>query len=42
MQIQIGDFFTVYAKGSDSVFEGADFTDLWAEYDEKTSNVAQV
>ncbi len=42
IEVLIGDYFTVHAKGSDTVFESADFSDLWAQYDEKTSSVAQV
>jgi hypothetical protein len=29
-------------KGSNAVFPNADFTDLWCEYDENISGVAQV
>ena len=30
IEVLIGDYFTVHAKGGDTVFESADFSDLWA------------
>ena len=38
----MGDYFTVSVKGSSAVFPHADFRDLWCEYDENISGVAQV
>lgn len=40
--IRFDDVFTVKVKDSDTVFENADFSDLWCEYDEKISGVAQI
>jgi len=36
------DIFVVKVKESGTVFENADFGDLWCEYDDKISGVAQV
>lgn len=38
----MGDYFSVHVKGSNEVFGNADFNDLWCEYDENISAVAQV
>lgn len=38
----MGDYFSVHVKGSNAVFDNADFNDLWCEYDENISAVAQV
>lgn len=38
----MNDYFNVSARGSNTVFENADFSDLWAEYDEAISAVVQV
>ena len=38
----LGDYFKVKAKDSPGEYEEADFTDLWAEYDETLGEVVQV
>lgn len=38
----MGDYFSVHVRGSNAVFDNADFNDLWCEYDENISAVAQV
>lgn len=40
--IVMNDIFTVKVKESGTIFENADFSDLWCEYDDKISGVAQV
>jgi hypothetical protein len=42
MEIDMGEYFNVEVKDSGTIFEKADFTDLWCEYDDKISAVAQV
>jgi hypothetical protein len=42
LEVVMGDYFKVSVKGSNTVFDNPDFTDLWCEYDENISAVAQV
>jgi hypothetical protein len=42
LEVVMGEYFNVSVKGSNTVFDNADFTDLWCEYDENISAVAQV
>ena len=38
----LGDQFSVKVKDSPTVFNEADFSDLWAEYDDNISGLATV
>ena len=42
MKAELRDQFWVKIKDSPTVFENADFSDLWAEYDEHVSGLATV
>lgn len=38
----MSNYFTVKVRGSSNSFQEADFSDLWCEYDDNISAVAQV
>ena len=40
--VPLGDYFKVKVRDSPGEFDEADFTDLWAEYDDTLGEVAQV
>lgn len=42
VSVELQDQFSVHVKDSTTVFQNADFSDLWAEYDDKISGLAQV
>lgn len=42
MGVELQDQFAVKVKDSSTTFDNADFSDLWAEYDDQISGLAQV
>lgn len=42
LEVVLKDQFNVKAKGSGNTFEEADFSDLWAEYDDGIDGLVQV